>query len=99
MDFVEPFFANSLFTMTATYTGSGAAAKSITIIFDAPFQLTSAQGIEYQNAEPQCLCRTSDVSDANDQATILINTITYKVREVQPDGTGITRLILTRDAL
>jgi hypothetical protein len=99
MDFVEPFFANSPFTLAATYTASGDAPKQITVIFDAPFQLTSAQGVEYQNAEPQCLARTSDVADANDQATILINTITYKVREVQPDGTGITRLILTRDAL
>jgi hypothetical protein len=99
MDFVTPFFVNSPFTKSATYTPSEGAAKTVTVIFDAPFQLTSAQGLEYQNAEPQCLVATSDVADANDQATILIDAVTYKVREVQPDGTGITRLILSRDTV
>jgi hypothetical protein len=97
MDLITPFIDTNPFAETVTYTASGGQPVSIKVQFEDPYQLTSAQGIEYQNSNPNCLCKTSDVANANDEAMIVRNGITYYVKEVQPDGTGITRLILSKD--
>jgi len=94
---IDEYFDVLDFGSPAVYTPNGGSPKSIVVILDAPFHITSAQGIEYQSAEPQCVCKTSDVSDANDQGTIQIQNVTYNIREVEPDNNGFTRLILTRD--
>lgn len=39
-------------------------------------------------------CATSDVSDASHGAKLTIDAVIYTVRGVQPDGTGLTRLVL-----
>lgn len=96
MNTTNAFFDNNPFAETISYTGYGLAAASIKAQFEDPYQLTSAQGIEYQNANPNCLCKTSDVPTADDRATIIRNAVTYYVMDVQPDGTGITRLILSK---
>ena len=95
MDNVTPYFDNNPFAEVVTYTPSGGAPVSIKVQWEDPYQLTAMQGIQYQNANPNCLCKTSDVAAANDQATIIRSGVTYYVTETQPDGTGITRLILS----
>lgn len=45
---------------------------------------------------PQFLCRTSDATAASVARgnTITINSVSRTVRDIQPDGTGLTLLIL-----
>ena len=97
LDTVAVFFSNNPFIKTATYTPYGGSSKSVQIIFDAPYSLSSVDGITYTNANPSAVCKTSDVATVNDQATIVIDTTTYYVVDAQPDGTGITRLILSTE--
>lgn len=94
---LDIFFATADFAKTATYTPAVGDAKPIPVVFDAPFSLTSVQGIEYQSDKPAATCKTSDVSSAGEGDTLTIDGTVYKIAEVQPDGTGLSRLILSKD--
>lgn len=94
---IDIFFATADFARLATYTPVVGAAKEIEIIFDAPFSMTSAQGIDYQSDVPVATCRTSDVQSVTEGDTLTIDAVVLKIVDVQPDGTGITRLTLSKD--
>jgi len=94
---IDIFFATADFAKTATYSPAVGTAISIRLIFDAPFSLTSAQGIEYQSDKPVATCKTSDVPSAGEGDTLTIDGTVYKIAEVEPDGTGFTRIILSKD--
>lgn len=88
----------SRFGRTVEYTPSGGSAREITAIFDANYVPSYVIGIEHQNAGPRVLCKSEDVEeDVSQGATFLIDTVTYSVIEVRPDGTGIHELILSRN--
>ena len=44
--------------------------------------------------DPRFICRTSDVSSAANGDAIMVGGVTYTVRNVEDDGTGITALEL-----
>jgi hypothetical protein len=46
---------------------------------------------------PQFTCRTADVASVVRGTSVVINSITYKVTALEPDGTGMTVLILSKD--
>lgn len=83
------FFSTSDFGTAATYNGS----TTINGIFDNDY--TEPMG-RLQAASPVFVCRTADVSTAAHGQTLVINAVTYKIRGVEPDGTGITLLRLEK---
>ena len=86
------------FGVSATYTPDGGSPSPITVIFDKPYVGVDAAGeVVVESTNPTCLCRTSDVSDADHAATIEVDSVTYNVVGVQPDGTGFTILELQVD--
>lgn len=95
---IDLFFSTDDFAETVAFTPEGGSPVSIPVIFDEPYTLTAAQGITYQNANPTCQARTSDVSTATAGATIVRGSTTYYVTDVQPDGTGVTVLVLSTQA-
>jgi|SRR5579859_3298633 len=79
---------------TATIQG---ITGTVTGIFDDKYQVISADGETIDSAAPMFLCRTSDVPGVvNGQTCQIDGGTTYKIRSVQPDGTGMTRLILSK---
>ena len=44
---------------------------------------------------PKFHCKTSDVSDAVFDDTLVVNSTTYKIKKIEPDGTGMTVLHLS----
>lgn len=40
------------------------------------------------------ICRTTDLSGASFGDTITIDSVAYQIREIRPDGTGMTELII-----
>lgn len=96
-DDLDIFFSNSDVAKTATYTPAVGTAKPVQVIFDAPFGLTSAQGIDYQSDVPAVTIKTSDVPSVGEGDTLTIDGVVFKVKEIQPDGTGISRIILSKD--
>ncbi len=89
---LRPFFdVAGGFAVTATV-----GAASFPVIFDNGYQ--SALGGMVESTGPQCMAKSADVSTVVQGTSITINAVAYKVREVQPDGTGVTVLFLERSA-
>ena len=78
------------FGVTATFD-----SNSISGIFDNEF-IESDGGLEagIGYTVTRFICKTSDVSGASFGDTIIINSVAYKIREIRPDGTGMSELII-----
>lgn len=88
MAFVEdfsPFFAD--FGVDGTLAG-----EPVQVIFDEPGEL---QG-EMRVRTPQAQIRSSQVPASYLGASLVIPAGSFKVRDVEPDGTGLSLLLLTR---
>ena len=53
-------------------------------------------GVDVASNDPRFTCKTSDVTNASNGDTIVIDSVTYKVRIAEADGTGITILVLEK---
>lgn len=93
---VDEYFDTSDFAQLANFD-QGAVHTVIPVIFDAAYQVSNIGDIAVQNAAPRVTCKSSDVAGANHTGTITISSVVYKIVEVQPDGTGITELVLSKD--
>lgn len=79
------------------YTSGGFAenatigAATVTVIFDNaaadPFGIVAG-------THPEALAISTEVASVAVGDTITLRSITYTVAEIQPDGTGLTRLML-----
>lgn len=91
------FFVLDDFADSATYTPVGGAATTIQGIFDNPQASRNATDLmDITIPAPQFVCRTVDVPNAADGDAIVIRTISYNVRVVLTDGTGVSTLLLER---
>jgi len=75
---------------TATYNG----ATTVNGIFDNEYFEIGSGTPGMEGSQPSFICRAADVSAAAQGDTLLINSITYTVVAVQPDGNGMVRLVL-----
>lgn len=64
---------------------------TVPVIFDAAF--SEALDI-VGSTQPVAIGASSDLAPAAVGGTITINAVAYTIAEIQPDGTGITRLML-----
>lgn len=91
------FFELDDFADSATYTPSGGSASTVLGIFDAPQASRNATDMmDITIPAPQFVCRTVDVPNAADGDSIVIRSVSYYVRVVLADGTGVSTLILER---
>ena len=82
------------FDVTYTHNGQSSAIKGI---LDNEFEEVELGGsVPFAVQKPRLHCRTSDVSDAVNGDTMEIKGITYYVRVVMPDGTGMTEIQLEK---
>jgi len=89
------FFSTSDFGDAATYTPSGGSAATVNGVFDKDYSLADLGGsVAIGSNDPRFVCRTSDVSSAASGDQLVVRSVTYTVRTVEDDGTGITTLIL-----
>ena len=86
---LEQLFAND-FSIAATYNSG-----TVRGIFDNQYSSVDAGGeVDFASSDPTVSCETSDVSAAVEGETITISGTNYTIREVMPDGTGMTELVL-----
>ena len=85
------FFNVNDFGTAATYTPSVGSPKTVNGIFDRAYREV-IDGIE--GTSPAFVCALSDVSTVVHGNTFVINSATYKVRGVEPDGVGTVLLRL-----
>jgi hypothetical protein len=91
MAFVEdfaPFLSESEFAVPCTLPGGAV----VPVIFDRP-HLDALQDT-FESIQPTALGRGSDLATLSHGAEVALDSVAYSVVGVQPDGTGMTRLIL-----
>lgn len=94
MPFTEdftPFLNKDVFAHEATYTpASTGIAVTVNVIFDAEYK----DPLAHETIEPQAQGKEADFSTVADDDDIVINSISYKIRTPEPDGTGWITLML-----
>jgi hypothetical protein len=85
------------FGLSATYTPVGGTASTITVIFDNEYiPVDTGGGVAFAMQQPKCVGRTSDLAGNVEGGALVIEGVTYAIRIVMPDGTGMTELMLER---
>lgn len=91
------FFEIDDFAEKATYTPVSGSASTVLGIFDNPQASRNATDmLDITIPAPQFVCRTVDVANAADGDSIVIRSISYYIRVVLTDGTGVSTLILEK---
>lgn len=92
------FLNSDEFGDSAVYTKAAGGSATFTGIFDAPHIAVDIGEISISDRRPTFLCRTSDIpsgaagGDAGD--TLMVDGTTYRVVDLEPDGQGMTRIVL-----
>jgi hypothetical protein len=92
MAFVEdlaPFFNTDDFAVDATLGG-----VAVRVIFDAAY--SEPLGNMVEGTGPVATIATADAAGAVHGTNLVIGATTYKVRGIEPDGTGVTLLRLEK---
>ena len=76
-------------------TVTKADASTFTGIFDNDFLAVDLDESEVESTEPTLLARTADVSGLAHGDSLTISAVSYTVRGIQPDGTGMTQIMLS----
>jgi len=89
------FFTTNDFGTDATFTPAGGAARAIVGVFDNPYLGADAGGmVEFSATSPTFTARDVDFPGVAHGDQLVIDATTYLIREVMPDGTGITTVML-----
>ncbi len=91
-DLDDVFLDNEEFAVDVLYN-----AATFQGIFDDGFIDSADDGIAVESTAPQVQVKTSDVVGALHDETMTINSIDYKIIGIQPDGTGMTLILLSLD--
>ena len=90
------FFDTDDFAKSATFADVSAGTSStVKGIFDKESVEQSVGEAGLIEEVPFFTCKSSDVSDATFNDTFVIDTVTYYIKEILPDGTGMTRFTLS----
>jgi hypothetical protein len=85
------------FGIDVDLTLSASGSKTIKAIFDSSHELADVGGtVSYSVVQPRFTCKTSDVKGLAEDDTAVIDGVTYKVKVIMPDGTGITEVLLEK---
>jgi len=89
------FFTTNDFGTDAVFTPAGGSASAIVGVFDNPYIGADAGGmVEFSATSPTFTARDVDFPGVAHGDQLVIGGATYLIREVMPDGTGITTVML-----
>jgi len=93
------FFDTDDFATASSYTPSGGSTRTVNGIFDNEFfEVDPLSGVGVVSAQPRFICTTADLpSSAAAGDAITIDGTAYTVRVIQPEGTGVTTLVLEKN--
>ncbi len=91
--------ADRLTFLSADDFGTAATIGSATVygIFDDAYESVNIATGEITMTAPRFLCRTADVTSVAQGTAVTIGGVAYKVINIEPDGTGMTALALSKD--
>ena len=91
---LNAYFETDSHGSSATITIGGSASTINVIINKEYFAIDPGMGMEVEGFQPVATGRSSDMTNVAIGDTIAVQSVTYNIRSVQPDGTGITALVL-----
>lgn len=86
---LTPFFGTGDFGTAAVFA-HGTATSTANVIFDAAY----ADPLGIEGSRPKAHGRTVDFPGVAHGDKLVLGTSTYDIREVRPDGSGVTTLVL-----
>lgn len=92
-DDLDVFFEEDEFAVSAVI-GTGVSEKTIKVIFDEPYEKYDSSAGAVVSYAPVALAKASDVSEFSRGVYFSAKSKDYKVIDFQPDGTGLTKIIL-----
>lgn len=94
-DNIDAFFRLGGHGVAGTYTHAG-AGRQITGILDRDYLAADMGGrVGVSSSQPRFTCATAALpAGAASGDTLAVGGVTYTVRVVEPDGTGVTQLVL-----
>lgn len=85
------------FGVNASYKPLNGSARSIKVIFDDEYvPVDTGGGIAFAMNQPKALAKSSDLTGTIENGSLIIAGISYLIKIVMSDGTGITELMLER---
>ncbi|MBG1232976.1 hypothetical protein F8B91_11595 [Aestuariivirga litoralis] len=92
------FFNTDEFAKPATYQAKTGGAVTIQVLFDkAWMNLADMASVGVSTVNPMARAKTADLLDGGSAGeTLVIASTTYQIRDVQPDGQGVTTLELQK---
>lgn len=96
-DFNNAFFSLDDFSVQAVFkvNGTGSGTSILVNFFEEGDDIITEGGyVEVKS--PTAMCKSSDVTGADDDSIIIIDGTTYYVINSYPDGSGVTVLILSK---
>ena len=85
------------FATAVTYTPVGGSASTIYGIFDKPTVPVDAGGfVDVHEEQPRLTCKTTSVPSIAYDDTMVISSVTYKVRAWVHNGVGLSTIQLER---
>lgn len=80
------------FGVDATYTPDGGSPVTIKTILLNDYYAVETGSVAVEMNQPIAVIRTADAPSIAHDDTMVINAITYKVKNIRPDGTGISEI-------
>lgn len=94
-DDLAGFFSDDEFATTASWRASGVgAARDVVGIFESGYAAAGLGGLGVEGREITFRCAVSSLEEAAQGDSLVIGGVTYRVRSVRPDGTGVLVLVL-----
>ena len=92
------YFDTDDFGSSATFTDVSAGTSStVKGIFDKDSQeIVGMSDVGLIEDVPTFHCVSTDVTSAVFDDTLLVDSVTYKIKKIEPDGTGMTKLTLSK---
>jgi len=93
------FFDTDDFAAASSYTSTGGSASTVNgIFYNEFFEVDPLSGVGVVSAQPRFICATADLpSGAASGDAITVDSTAYTVRVIQPEGTGVTTLVLEKN--
>lgn len=78
----------------AIYTPDGGSPVTIRGIFDSAYVAIEGESVQITGTSPRFTCKSSDIPNIQTGDALAIYSKNYSVVEVQPDGAGVTQILL-----
>lgn len=91
---IDSFFSLTDHAISAAWTPAGGSPATITGIFNDTYFEDVGGPVGVEGSQPVFVCAAASVPGVAQDDTIVINSKTYSIVNVRPDGTGIVDLIL-----